>query len=87
MATATGARRQRRHGWWGAIGRYHAESSLPFRRSQRVGLRAGAEIEDFGVRRNYEYRMTRMDLLKDNRDLLEHVAGLLASGKLPVQQA
>jgi len=66
---------------------HKAEFRLPFRRSQRVGLRSGAEIEDFGVKRNYEYRMTRTDLLKDNRDLLEHAAGLLASGKLPVQQA
>ena len=52
--------------------------SLAFRRSVRVGLGAGQEIEDAGVYRNRPYDMTRDDLLNGNRDLKREAARLLA---------
>lgn len=51
---------------------------LAFRRAKRVGLGAGTEIEDVGVRRNFSYSMTRADLLYGNRDLKRKAAILLA---------
>jgi hypothetical protein len=49
------------------------------RRSARVGMHSGAEVEDFGVRPDVLYRMTRKDLLKANADLLEYAAGLVGA--------
>jgi hypothetical protein len=55
-----------------------ANFSVPFRRCQRVGPQAGREIEDFGVRRDHAYRMTRDDLLNKNEGLIKHAARILA---------
>jgi len=49
-------------------------------RSLRVGLRAGIELEDFGVTPDDIHQMTSRDLLKRNVDLIEQAASLLASG-------
>jgi Peptidase family S41 len=54
-----------------------ANFSVPFRRCQRVGPQAGREIEDFGVKRDYAYRMTRNDLLNKNEGLIEYAARIL----------
>ncbi len=51
---------------------------VAFRRSKRVGLGAGQEIEDRGVHRDRSYAMTRDDLLYGNRDLKRAAARLLA---------
>jgi hypothetical protein len=56
-----------------------ADFTVPIRRCQRVGPQAGNEIEDFGVRRDYCYRMTRNDLLNGNVDLINHAARILVS--------
>jgi C-terminal processing protease CtpA/Prc len=49
-----------------------------FRRSVRVGLGSGIEIEDRGVLRDRPYAMTRRDLLNRNQDLKREAARLLA---------
>ncbi len=50
---------------------------VAFRRTKRVGLNAGKDIEDIGVQRNLPYAMTRDDLLYDNRDLKNEAIRLL----------
>jgi C-terminal processing protease CtpA/Prc len=50
---------------------------VAFRRTKRVGLNAGKDIEDTGVQRNLSYSMTRDDLLYDNRDLKKEAIRLL----------
>jgi C-terminal processing protease CtpA/Prc len=55
--------------------------SVAFRRSVRVGLGAGKEIEDVGIACNHKHEMTRNDLLNHNADLKMHAAGLLAKMK------
>ena len=55
---------------------------VAFRASRRVGLSAGQDIEDVGVKGNLKrYEMTRNDLLYGNVDLKSHAAGLLAQMK------
>jgi hypothetical protein len=56
----------------------HGGFDVAFRRTVRVGLGAGKEIEDSGVSRNRPYAMTRHDLLNGNRDLKREAARLLA---------
>ena len=56
-----------------------AGMTTALRRSARVGVHAGAEVEDFGVRPDVLYRMTRKDLLKANVDLQEYAAGLVGA--------
>jgi Peptidase family S41 len=56
---------------------------VAIRRSVRVGANAGTEVEDIGVKPDERHKMTRNDLLKDNVDLIEHAATLLA--KMPVR--
>ena len=51
---------------------------VAFRRTKRVGLGAGKELEDTGVKRDLSYDMTRDDLLFGNRDLKVAAARLLA---------
>jgi len=75
------------------LGKYFTDSGMPspfaalpngagfqvaFRRSKRVGLGAGKEIEDAGVERDFAHEMTRNDLLNKNQDLKNHAAALLA---------
>jgi C-terminal processing protease CtpA/Prc len=50
---------------------------VAYRRTRRVGLNAGKDIEDIGVQRNLSYAMTRDDLLYDNRDLKNEAIRLL----------
>lgn len=52
------------------------------RRALRVGHRAGAVLEDFGVKSDKYHAMTRNDVMHGNRDLIEKAAGWL-SGKEP----
>ncbi|NET06923.1 MAG: peptidase S41 [Symploca sp. SIO2B6] len=52
---------------------------LAVRRSTRVGQRIGFPLEDFGVVPDYIHNMTKNDLLKDNVDLFEHAASILAA--------
>jgi hypothetical protein len=54
-----------------------AELRVAFRRSQRVGPQIGNDVEDFGVKPDYVYDMTRNDLLKGNVELINHAASLL----------
>ncbi|HSV24139.1 MAG TPA: hypothetical protein VLJ17_14060, partial [Xanthobacteraceae bacterium] len=54
-----------------------ADFAIPFRRFQRVGPQAGNEFEDFGVRCDYRYRMTRKDVLHKNVDLIKYAASIL----------
>jgi hypothetical protein len=56
-----------------------AGMTLALRRSVRVGLHAGAEIEDFGVTPDIPYRMTRSDLLNENVDLIEYACRLFSA--------
>jgi C-terminal processing protease CtpA/Prc len=58
-----------------------AGMTVAFRRSVRVGLHDGKDVEDFGVTPDYIHVMTRNDLLnreKKNADLKKHAARLLA---------
>jgi hypothetical protein len=48
------------------------------RRSSRIGDRAGVPLEDLGVVPEDRHYMTRDDLLKNNVDLIEHAAKILA---------
>ena len=54
-----------------------AELRVAFRRSQRIGPQIGNDVEDFGIRPDYVYDMTRNDLLKGNVDLINYAVGLL----------
>jgi hypothetical protein len=56
-----------------------AGMTVALRRSVRVGLHAGAEVEDFGVTPDIPYRMTRDDLLKENVDLVQYACSLLSA--------
>ena len=51
---------------------------VAFRRTKRVGIGAGKEIEDTGIHCDLSYAMTRDDLLHGNRDLKREAARLLA---------
>jgi hypothetical protein len=52
---------------------------IALRRSARIGLNAGAEVEDFGVTPDVRYRMTRRDLLEENADLIEYACRLFSA--------
>jgi hypothetical protein len=56
-----------------------AGMTVALRRSVRVGLHAGDEVEDFGVTPDVLYRMTHKDLLEENADLIEYACSLLAA--------
>ena len=64
-----------------------ADFKIAFRRCQRVGQQAGNEIEDFGVGRDYGYRMTCKDLLNGNVDLINEAARLLVSKEFSLPRA
>jgi len=51
---------------------------VALRRTLRVGPNAGMPLEDLGVEPNFEYRMTKRDLLEKNVDLMEFATGILA---------
>jgi C-terminal processing protease CtpA/Prc len=55
---------------------------VAIRRTLRVGDEAGTELEDLGVRPNFEHKLTRNDTLNDNPDLIAHAAGILKT--LPI---
>ena len=50
---------------------------VAMRRSIRVGLRAGAPLEEFGVEPDKFHLMTRRDILEDNCDLMATAARLI----------
>jgi hypothetical protein len=54
-----------------------AEMIVAMRRSIRVGLYAGAPLEEFGVSPDVRHYMTRRDILEDNDDLLAAAAGII----------
>ncbi|HLG56621.1 MAG TPA: S41 family peptidase [Vicinamibacterales bacterium] len=54
-----------------------AEMIVAMRRSIRVGPRAGAPLEEFGVAPDKLHLMTRRDILEDNCDLLATAAQLI----------
>jgi hypothetical protein len=56
-----------------------AGMTLALRRSVRVGLHAGAEVEDFGVAPDVLYQMTRRDLLEENADLINYACNLFSA--------
>jgi C-terminal processing protease CtpA/Prc len=53
------------------------ELRVAFRRSVRVGPQSGNDVEDFGITPDYLHPMTRNDLLKRNKDLINCAARLL----------
>jgi hypothetical protein len=53
--------------------------TLAVRRATRAGPADGTEIEDVGVRGDYQYAMTRRDLIGSNQDLVSY-AGKLVLG-------
>ncbi|MCP4203094.1 MAG: hypothetical protein GY769_14325 [bacterium] len=53
--------------------------SVAIRRALRVGDRAGAPLEDLGVRRDVRHFMTKNDLLHENVALKRHAVELLSS--------
>jgi hypothetical protein len=55
-----------------------AGMSVAIRRSLRVGVNAGTEVEDLGIKPNFRHKMTRNDLLNGNADLIERAGTLLA---------
>jgi len=55
-----------------------AEMIVAMRRSIRVGVCAGAPLEEFGVTADVLHPMTRRDVLEDNVDLLARAARLIA---------
>lgn len=57
-----------------------ADMRVSFRRTLRVGDRAGEPLEDIGVLRDVPHEMTRNDLLNSNADLLGKAGELLAQG-------
>jgi Peptidase family S41 len=54
-----------------------AEMIVAMRRSIRVGVRAGAPLEEFGVSPDVLHFMTRRDVLEENRDLLTRAARII----------
>ena len=54
-----------------------ARMSVAIRRTLRVGDEAGTELEDLGVRPDFEHQLTRADTLSGNEDLIAHAASLL----------
>jgi hypothetical protein len=56
--------------------------TIALRRSVRVGMHAGAEVEDFGVTPDVLYRMTYKDLLEENGDLIESACSLFSALKV-----
>ena len=55
----------------------NANMRVAIRRTTRVGDNAGLPLEDLGVQPDEIHRMTRDDVLEDNRDLLAAAAALL----------
>jgi hypothetical protein len=55
-----------------------ASFRVAIRRTTRVGERSGVPVEDLGVVPDEIHRMTRGDVLEDNRDLLERAGAILA---------
>lgn len=55
-----------------------ANMRVAMRRTLRAGDLAGTPVEDLGVRPDYEYRMSRRDLLGDNADLMEFAGWVLS---------
>ena len=67
-----------------------AQMGLAIRRSSRVGLHHGANIEDLGVRSDTRHRTTRNDLLHHDCDLLQfacHKLGTLETPRLKILKA
>jgi hypothetical protein len=56
-----------------------ANMRVAIRRTLRVGPNAGTPVEDLGVVPSQRHLMTRDDLLKDNVDLINEAATLLAA--------
>jgi hypothetical protein len=50
---------------------------VAIRRSLRVGPHSGTEVEDLGIKPDFQHAMTRDDLLNGNVDLIERAASLL----------
>lgn len=61
-----------------------ADMRVAIRRTLRVGKHAGTPVEDLGVLPEKRHFMTQDDLLKDNVDLINEAASLLAAK--PVRQ-
>jgi hypothetical protein len=59
-----------------------AEMRVAIRRTLRVLGHEGMPLEDLGVVPDYKHDMTKDDVLKDNVDLINHAASILA--KIPV---
>ena len=57
---------------------------VAIRRTTRVGPRSGDPVEDIGVVPDISHQLTRRDLLEGNRDLLAHVAAVLAERPAPL---
>jgi hypothetical protein len=61
-----------------------ANMRVAMRRTLRAGTLAGTPVEDLGIRPDYEYRMSRRDLLGDNADLMEFAGWVLS--RMPLRR-
>lgn len=61
-----------------------AGMSAAMRRTLRVGALAGTPVEDLGVAPEQRHHMTRVDILKDNDDLLRRAGALLKAQLRPM---
>jgi hypothetical protein len=55
-----------------------ADMTVAIRRTLRAGANAGTPVEDLGIIPDFRHEMTRDDVLKDNVDLINKAASLLA---------
>jgi C-terminal processing protease CtpA/Prc len=55
----------------------NAAFRVAIRRTTRVGERVGMPLEDLGVEPDFQHRLTKDDLLNQNKDLIEHAAEIL----------
>ncbi|MHC4323257.1 MAG: S41 family peptidase [Planctomycetota bacterium] len=56
---------------------YGANFTIAIRRTLRVGENAGIPLEDLGVKPDYIHRMTKHDLLEENKDLIARACEIL----------
>jgi len=58
----------------------NASFRVAIRHTTRVGQRSGVLVEDLGITPDEIHRTTKKDVLKKNRDLIEHATKILAKG-------
>jgi hypothetical protein len=61
-----------------------ADMRVSIRRLLRVHEHEGMPLEDLGVIPDHVHKMTKEDVLKDNKDLIDHAASILAMHKISI---